>query len=579
MKTVFVTTIEDQRAVAKVMKDVGINVDNVMIPRGERYELEDIPQSVASCLTFSSDLAFNGMAEKAKMGKVIILQHHEDFKKHIRDGSFERPIVHAFDNEGTKISIKNGNKQNISSNLKRRLLQDSQEDTKRDLEMELAAAREALREVQKQGHSVEQSVNEFDHALRKLDLEIRNIDSASKKVKKSKEANKNKLEELNHDTSLDTTDLEEELDELAKVIAERQRVLEVSKVDMKAATTAQVEADAAAEASKKCQSAARAEMDRLEASQRDFINQKAMFLKNQNIAKKAVEEFVGKLEAAETSSTNLAEKHASLKQQVEAATAELLGDSWDGRPLKVGTLSKEMLSKKKAQLQSEFDAKKLDVGLENKSKEQTSGRLAAARADLHKVEEQHQELNTLIVKLSHDVTKRVAKLKTMREQNSKTVKRQFNNYLQNRRMKGKVVFDHDNQTLNMLVQTDENDTNTLTSDVRNMSGGERSYVTLCLLLSLGHIIECPFRLMDEYDVFMDQITRRTTLKQIQMYAVDPIQNGRQFIIITPQDLSDVQTSNDVRVHRVKPPVRGAARSAQQRTVTEAFGGDKDEDDD
>ena len=577
MKAIFVTTIEDQRAVGRVMKEVGIFVDLVRVPSGQRYKLEDISQhaqTVASCLTFSSDLAYNGMAEKANMGRVIILQKHDDFKKHLSpNGFFQQPIAHAFDDEGTKISHKNGNKLQVTSMGKRRVLQESQEAAKLDLETELAAAREALRELQRQGHGVEQNVNEFDHALRKLDQEIRNIDSACKMAKKSKEENKDKLEELNDDASLDTTDLEEELEALAKNIAEQQRLQEVSKVEMEAAKTAQAEAEAAAEAAKMRQSFARDEMDGLEASQRDFINQKAMFLKNQNVAKKAVEEFVGKLEAAEAGATKLVEKHASLKQRVEAATAELLGDSWDGRPLKVGTLSKEDLSKKKALLQNEFDAKKIIVGLENKSKEQTSGRLTAARADLHKVEQQHTELNTLIVQLSHDVTKRVAKLKTMREQNSKTVKRQFNNYLQNKRMKGKVAFDHDNQTLNMSVQADENDVNTLESDVRNMSGGERSYVTLCLLLSLGHIIECPFRLMDEYDVFMDQITRRTTLKQIQMYAVDPIQNGRQFIIITPQDLSDVQTSNDVRVHRVKPPVRGAAHGAQQHTVTEAFGGD------
>ena len=116
------------------------------------------------------------------------------------------------------------------------------------------------------------------------------------------------------------------------------------------------------------------------------------------------------------------------------------------------------------------------------------------------------------------------------------------------------------------IQTDNNDDNTRATDVRQLSGGERSYTTLCLLLALGHVIECPFRLMDEYDVFLDQMSRRITLAQIQQYALMKSQNGRQFLIITPQTLDDVKTNNDVRVHRVKPPIRGGAHELQQSTL-------------
>jgi structural maintenance of chromosomes protein 6 len=35
---------------------------------------------------------------------------------------------------------------------------------------------------------------------------------------------------------------------------------------------------------------------------------------------------------------------------------------------------------------------------------------------------------------------------------------------------------------------------------RSMSGGERSYATLALLLALGASHESPFRVMDEFDV-------------------------------------------------------------------------------
>jgi structural maintenance of chromosomes protein 6 len=38
-----------------------------------------------------------------------------------------------------------------------------------------------------------------------------------------------------------------------------------------------------------------------------------------------------------------------------------------------------------------------------------------------------------------------------------------------------------------------------------MSGGERSYATLALLLALGASHESPFRVMDEFDVSINQV--------------------------------------------------------------------------
>ena len=38
------------------------------------------------------------------------------------------------------------------------------------------------------------------------------------------------------------------------------------------------------------------------------------------------------------------------------------------------------------------------------------------------------------------------------------------------------------------VQTDARDKNTIFSEVRGLSGGERSFTTLCLLLALGSVV-------------------------------------------------------------------------------------------
>ena len=38
------------------------------------------------------------------------------------------------------------------------------------------------------------------------------------------------------------------------------------------------------------------------------------------------------------------------------------------------------------------------------------------------------------------------------------------------------------------MQTQKGDRNTKVSDVKNLSGGERSFATYCFLLALGHVV-------------------------------------------------------------------------------------------
>ncbi|KAH7815628.1 Structural maintenance of chromosomes protein 6, SMC6 [Monocercomonoides exilis] len=70
--------------------------------------------------------------------------------------------------------------------------------------------------------------------------------------------------------------------------------------------------------------------------------------------------------------------------------------------------------------------------------------------------------------------------------------------------------------------------------VRSLSGGERSYSTLCFLLSLWKLSEHPFRLVDEFDVFCDEVTRKLSAELLVRYA---LQTQSQLLLITPLNRS------------------------------------------
>ena len=75
-----------------------------------------------------------------------------------------------------------------------------------------------------------------------------------------------------------------------------------------------------------------------------------------------------------------------------------------------------------------------------------------------------------------------------------------------------------------------------------------------MLVSLGATIECPFRVMDEFDVFMDQVSRKVEMQELVDMARE--MPNRQFVFITPQDLSSLPVSDHLRVFKLNAPIRG-----------------------
>lgn len=111
---------------------------------------------------------------------------------------------------------------------------------------------------------------------------------------------------------------------------------------------------------------------------------------------------------------------------------------------------------------------------------------------------------------------------------------------------------------------------TKVKDLRQLSGGERSFTTVCFALALGEFTQCPFRAMDEFDVFMDAVARRAAMASLfENAALAP---HLQFVFLTPQDVRAVDEARkelrakgiDLPEHYLKvlcmlPPVRGERR--------------------
>ncbi|KTG36819.1 hypothetical protein cypCar_00047813 [Cyprinus carpio] len=89
--------------------------------------------------------------------------------------------------------------------------------------------------------------------------------------------------------------------------------------------------------------------------------------------------------------------------------------------------------------------------------------------------------------------------------------------------------------------------------MRSLSGGERSFSTVCFVLSLWAIAEAPFRALDEFDVYMDMVNRRISMDMMLKIAAS--QRYRQFIFLTPQSMSSLPDNRLIHILRLSDPDR------------------------
>ncbi|XP_051813828.1 structural maintenance of chromosomes protein 6 isoform X1 [Acanthochromis polyacanthus] len=172
---------------------------------------------------------------------------------------------------------------------------------------------------------------------------------------------------------------------------------------------------------------------------------------------------------------------------------------------------------------------------------------------------QVRDLRRFIDRLDNIVSDRQNRYKIMRRSLSVRCKLYFNNFLIKMNYCGSMIFDHNNEKLAISVQPPGREEDGV-SDVRTLSGGERSFSTVCFMLSLWEITESPFRCLDEFDVYMDMHNRSICLNLL--LELSERQHLRQFIFITPLTTSYLPKSSLIKVHQLQDPERERSQSTR-----------------
>ncbi|KAG6592579.1 ABC transporter SMC family [Phytophthora cinnamomi] len=136
---------------------------------------------------------------------------------------------------------------------------------------------------------------------------------------------------------------------------------------------------------------------------------------------------------------------------------------------------------------------------------------------------------------------------------SRRTSNEFSKYMMKNNFVGKLKFRHEEQQVEIAVLQNEQGATSASqmTDMKELSGGERSYTQVALLLALGKSTECPFRIMDEFDVFMDSVNRDMTMKLL--VDADKKEGKKQFVFVTPNNLSTLPQDPMVKIQTMYPP--------------------------
>lgn len=150
----------------------------------------------------------------------------------------------------------------------------------------------------------------------------------------------------------------------------------------------------------------------------------------------------------------------------------------------------------------------------------------------------------------------------LRNESQQQICKRFTRFLSQRKAEGSVAIDHSRHTVSLSVRMDSTSQieSSQVQNIKVLSGGEKSFVTLSLIMATAHIIESPFFIMDEFDVFMDEANRVISLHSIIETAR---QEKKQFIFITPHNLETViremnksKEVKDIAIYKMNDPQQG-----------------------
>ena len=523
---------DDQNALSEIIKRSGAsNVRIKLVKNKSRIPDNEIKKidgglSILDALSIENDIVFNHFVDR-NADEILLSPSEEDVQRNfvvIENGreKLRNGITKAYLQNGVEISYRKGNKGRDANRYRlRNLLSEDMGAIINGLNSELDQHHDRLRELKRKQEEVTAKIEEYNQEIRSLDAQYRDVQNEIRNKQREKSDLENNLSEIREAGQVDTSALEEEKMELGQALDLYKTRIEEKEADHRREKGEENSLLRRKNEAQKVADDIYCQLQRVSDKLESFIQQKSVLDRNTEKANSKVHIAEKEVMGAEVILEQHRTKLAYLRADAQEKTSDLLREKWDGEDVNLEARdTHESLKKRIECYEKEVEEGRKKLGLDRRSRQQAVCNFENAVKDYEKSSQAIECLIGRKDQLSADLKERKKTWKRQLNNSSKKVMNKFDEYLQKKGQNGTVEFDHEENDLKMICQTDNFDEHTKCEDVKQLSGGERSFATLCLLLALGHVIDTPFRILDEYDVFMDENVRSITLMQIRDHGLD-----------------------------------------------------------
>ncbi|EEP82116.1 conserved hypothetical protein [Uncinocarpus reesii 1704] len=145
------------------------------------------------------------------------------------------------------------------------------------------------------------------------------------------------------------------------------------------------------------------------------------------------------------------------------------------------------------------------------SREEIAAAAAEAEGKYERSQGQITDFKQLALMFTSTLNERRLRWDGFRSYISSRAKSQFIYLLSERSYRGRLLTNHKDKLLDLQVEPDITK-NSSGRGAKTLSGGEKSYSQICLLLALWEAMGSPIRCLDEFDVYMDSMNRKLTIE-------------------------------------------------------------------
>ncbi|KAG6041493.1 hypothetical protein E4U41_003952 [Claviceps citrina] len=404
--------------------------------------------------------------------------------------------------------------------------------------------------------------------LKHLQLEYKEIMAEERKAKQSLQkaksdqiAHKQRMTELEEDLRRTQADIEKisgdldsfegvdgRLDTLrseldAKILEEEQLGSQWGnmKLEKQALSEKAEEAKKGLSAAKENQKDFDSRVSKAEGRIQKFTSLRQIALAEKNRAFEKIESEQRELRRAEAEHAQASEEVRDFTLQAEAACPGRV-DIPDGEDYR-------SIEKKYAKIREQIATREKRLGA---TEQEIYSRAEEAKTKYDEFMRQIQEQDETVKLLKHAISIRLNVWRQFQRQISARVRIQFNYLLSERGFRGKIDLDHRNRKINIHIEPDETRRSSAGRNTKTLSGGEKSFSSICMLLSIWEAIGSPIRCLDEFDVFMDNVNRAISTNMLVDTARRSV--SRQYILITPNAIEGrARLDKDVKIIRLTDP--------------------------